>query len=155
MRPDRIIIGECRGAEALDTLQAMNTGRDGSLTTIHANNTEDALSRLEMMVGMARFDVPIWIIRAQIASAIHIIIQAARLLGGPRKIIKISETNGMDGKSIRVQDIFGFKQTGVDANGKAVGHFYATGIKPNCLERLAASGLKLPEQLFEARDIFI
>jgi pilus assembly protein CpaF len=153
MRPDRIIIGECRGAEALDTLQAMNTGRDGSLTTIHANDTEDALSRLEMMVGMARFDVPIWIIRAQIASAIHIVVQAARLAGGARKIVKVSEILGLEGHSIKVMDIFGFKQTGVSADGQAEGHFYATGVQPICMERLAASGQKLPQAIFERREI--
>ena len=97
MRPDRIIIGECRGAEALDMLQAMNTGHDGSLTTIHANDTRDALGRLEMMVGMAGFDLPIWIIRRQIASAIHVVVQVSRLLGGARKIVKISEVTGMEG----------------------------------------------------------
>ena len=98
MRPDRIIVGECRGPEALDMLQAMNTGHDGSLTTIHANDTRDALSRLEMMVGMAGFDLPIWVIRRQIASAIHIVVQVSRLLGGARKIVKISEITGMEGR---------------------------------------------------------
>ena len=112
MRPDRIIIGECRGPEALDMLQAMNTGHDGSMTTIHANDTRDAISRLEMMVGMAGFDLPIWIIRRQIASAVQIVVQVARLSGGVRKIIKISEITGMEGDVISMHDIFGFKQTG-------------------------------------------
>src|SRR5262249_39950170 len=119
MRPDRIIIGECRGPEALDMLQAMNTGHDGSLTTVHANDTRDALGRLEMMVGMAGFELPIWIIRRQIASAIQIVIQVARLLGGARKIVKISEITGMEGEVISMHDIFGYKQTGVDEKGNA------------------------------------
>src|SRR5206468_1082291 len=114
MRPDRIIVGECRGSEALDMLQAMNTGHDGSMTTVHANDSRDALSRLEMMVGMAGFDMPIWIIRRQIASAVQIIVQAARMKGGPRKIIKISEITGMEGDVISMNDLFVFKQTGVD-----------------------------------------
>src|SRR5262249_22949420 len=117
MRPDRIIVGECRGAEALDMLQAMNTGHDGSLTTIHANDTRDAISRLEMMIGMAGFDLPIWIIRRQVASAVQIIVQVARLLGGVRKVIKISEITGMEGDVISMHDVFGFKQTGVDETG--------------------------------------
>ena len=121
MRPDRIIIGECRGPEALDMLQAMNTGHDGSMTTIHANDTRDALSRLEMMVGMAGFDLPIWIIRRQIASAVQIVVQVARLSGGVRKIIKISEITGMEGDVISMHDLFGFKQTGVDDERRGPG----------------------------------
>ena len=140
MRPDRIIVGECRGPEALDMLQAMNTGHDGSLTTIHANDTRDALSRLEMMVGMAGFDLPIWIIRRQIASAIQIVVQVARLPGGVRKVVKISEITGMEGDVISMHDLFGFKQTGVDDDRVAQGYFYATGIRPHCLERLEIAG---------------
>jgi pilus assembly protein CpaF len=151
MRPDRIIIGECRGAETLDMLQAMNTGHDGSMTTVHANDTRDALSRLEMMVGMAGFDLPIWIIRRQIASAVQIVVQAARLTGGVRKIIKISEITGMEEDVISMQDIFGFKQTGVDEDRVAQGYFYASGIRPQCLERLEASGVRLPLEMFERR----
>src|SRR6201982_1438000 len=109
-------------------LQAMNTGHDGSLTTIHANDTRDALTRLEMMVGMAGFDMPMWIIRRQIASAIQIVVQVARLTGGPRKIIKISEITGMEGDVISMHDVFGFKQSGVDENRMAQGYFYSTGI---------------------------
>ncbi len=124
MRPDRIIIGECRGPEALDMLQAMNTGHDGSMTTIHANDTRDAISRLEMMVGMAGFDLPIWIIRRQIASAVQIIVQVARLPGGVRKVIKISEITGMEGDVISMHDIFVFKQTGVDEHRVAQGYFF-------------------------------
>src|SRR5690348_9908895 len=128
MRPDRIIVGECRGPEALDMLQAMNTGHDGSMTTIHANDTRDALSRLEMMIGMAGFDLPIWIIRRQIASAVQIVVQVARLSGGLRKIIKISEITGMEGDVVSMQDIFVFRQTGVDEDRRAVGQFHAMGL---------------------------
>jgi pilus assembly protein CpaF len=151
MRPDRIVVGECRGPETLDMLQAMNTGHDGSMTTIHANDTRDALGRMEMMVGMAGFDLPMWIIRRQIASAVGIIIQAARLTGGPRKIIKISEITGMEGDIISMQDIFVFRQSGVDDAGKAQGQFLATGIRPNLLEKLAGVGIRLPPSLFEPR----
>ena len=151
MRPDRIIVGEVRGGEALDMLQAMNTGHEGSMTTIHANDTRDALSRLEMMVGMAGVEIPIWIIRRQIASSIHLIVQGARLLGGPRKIIRISEVTGMEGEIISLQDIFAFKQTGVDEAGVAQGYFHATGLRPHCLERLVAAGVHLPPELFEQR----
>jgi pilus assembly protein CpaF len=151
MRPDRIIIGECRGPEALDMLQAMNTGHDGSMTTIHANDTRDALSRLEMMVGMAGFDMPMWIIRRQIASAVQIIIQVARLTGGPRKLVKISEITGMEGDVFSMHDIFTFKQTGVDDHRVAQGYFCSTGIRPRCLERLEISGCRLPVEMFERR----
>jgi pilus assembly protein CpaF len=151
MRPDRIIIGECRGAEALDMLQAMNTGHEGSLTTIHANDTRDALGRLEIMVGMAGFDLPLWVIRRQITSAIHLIVQVSRLLGGARKVVKISEVVGLEGDTIVMQDIFAFKQTGVDDKRRAQGYFHTTGIRPSCLERLAAVGAGLPAELFERR----
>src|SRR5213594_3085996 len=135
MRPDRIIIGECRGPEALDMLQAMNTGHEGSLTTIHSNDTRDALGRLEIMVGMSGFDLPIWVIRRQIASAIHIVVQVSRLLGGARKVVKISEVTGIESDNIVMHDLFLFKQTGVDDKRRAQGYFHATGIRPNCLER--------------------
>jgi pilus assembly protein CpaF len=151
MRPDRIVIGECRGAEALDMLQAMNTGHEGSLTTIHANDTRDALGRLEMMVGMAGFDLPMWVIRRQIASAIHIIVQAARLPGGARKVVKISEVTGVEGDMIAMHDLFVFKQTGVDEQRRAHGYFHATGLRPHYLERITASGTSLPLDLFERR----
>ena len=153
MRPDRVIIGECRGGEALDMLQAMNTGHEGSMTTIHANDTRDALGRLEMMVGMAGFDLPIWIIRRQISSAVQIVIQAARLVGGARKIIKISEVTGMEGEIMSMHDIFGYKQTGVDTNGVAQGYFFVSGIRPKCLERLETYGVRLPPEMFERRII--
>jgi pilus assembly protein CpaF len=151
MRPDRIIVGECRGGETLDMLQAMNTGHDGSMTTIHANDTRDAIGRMEMMVGMAGFDLPIWIIRRQIASAVQLIVQAARLSGGVRKIIKISEIVGMEEDVVSMQDIFVFKQTGVDEDRVAQGYHYCTGIRPKCLEALESAGEKLPTELFERR----
>jgi pilus assembly protein CpaF len=152
MRPDRIIIGECRGGETFDMLQAMNTGHDGSMTTIHANDTRDAVARVEMMVGMAGFDLPIWIIRRQIASAVQVIVQAARLSGGVRKVIKISEITGMESDVVSMQDLFVFKQTGVDGDRVAQGHFQATGIRPKLLERLEVTGSKLPPSMFERRD---
>ena len=151
MRPERIIVGECRGGETLDMLQAMNTGHDGSMTTIHANDTRDAIGRMEMMVGMAGFDLPIWIIRRQIASAVGLIVQAARLSGGVRKIIKISEIVGMEEDVVSMQDIFVFKQTGVDENRAAQGYFYCTGIRPKCLEELESAGETLPQGTFERR----
>jgi pilus assembly protein CpaF len=151
MRPDRIIVGECRGAEALDMLQAMNTGHEGSLTTIHANDTREAMGRLEIMVGMAGLDIPIWVIRRQIASAIHIVVQVSRLLGGARKVVKVSEVTGIEGENFLMQDLFAFKQTGVDEEEKAQGCFHTTGIRPQCLERLAALGVRLPLELFERR----
>jgi pilus assembly protein CpaF len=151
MRPDRIVIGECRGPEALDMLQAMNTGHEGSLTTIHANDTRDALGRLEMMVGMAGFDLPMWVIRKQIASAIHVIVQTSRLSGGARKVVKISEVTGMDGENLVMHDLFVYKQTGVDEERRAQGYFHTTGLRPHYLDRLAACGVELPLQMFERR----
>ena len=151
MRPDRIIIGECRGAEAFDMLQAMTTGHDGSLTTIHANSTRDAISRLEMLVGMAGFDLPIWFIHRQIASAIDIVVQCARLAGGARKVIQISEVTGAEGEIITMHDLFVFEQTGVDENKMAQGHFKATGLRPACLDRLESCGQTLSPGLFERR----
>ena len=151
MRPDRVVIGECRGPEALDMLQAMNTGHEGSLTTIHANDTRDALSRLEILVGMAGFDLPIWVIRRQIASAIHIIVQVTRLMGGARKVVKISEVTGMEGDNLVMHDLFVFKQTGVDDRKVAQGFFQSTGIRPQCFERLGAQGAAVPIEMFERR----
>lgn len=153
MRPDRIIVGECRGPEALDMLQAMNTGHEGSLTTVHANDTRDALGRLEMMVGMAGFEIPIWVIRRQIASAIHIIVQVSRLLGGARKIMRISEVTGMEGDQYTMQDILIFRQTGVDDQRRAQGHFEVMGVRPKCLERLIAWGVEVPAEAFERRKL--
>jgi len=153
MRPDRVVIGESRGPEALDMLQAMNTGHEGSMTTLHANDTREALSRLEMMVGMAGFDLPIWIIRRQIAAAVNLVVQVGRLIGGVRKVIKISEITGMEGDVISMHDLFSFQQTGVDDQGTAQGYFMSQGIRPHCLDRLAQRGIQLPSELFERRRI--
>ncbi|MCS7168485.1 MAG: CpaF family protein [Gemmatales bacterium] len=152
MRPDRIIIGECRGPEALDMLQAMNTGHEGSLTTVHANDTRDALARLEMMVMMAGYEMPITVIRQYIASAITFIVHLTRLKGGARKVTRISELVGLRNRNYVVRDIFGFRQYGV-RNGVAYGEFYATGKIPRCLERVRAAGIELPESLFAKRTI--
>jgi pilus assembly protein CpaF len=149
MRPDRVVIGESRGPEALDMLQAMNTGHDGSMTTLHANDTRDALSRMEMMVGMAGFDMPIWVIRKQISSAVQIVVQAARLTGGVRKITKISEITGMEGDVISMHDIFVFKQTGLNGDRVAQGHFVSTGLRPKCLEFFEVMGIHLNPEMFE------
>jgi pilus assembly protein CpaF len=150
MRPDRIIVGEVRGPEALDMLQAMNTGHEGSLTTIHANDTRDALARLEMMVTMAGFELPLPVIRQYVASAITLVIHLSRLKGGARKVIRVSELVGLRRKNYVVKDIFGFHQTGV-RDGAAVGDFYATGYVPAFLARLKASGIELPPELFAER----
>jgi pilus assembly protein CpaF len=151
MRPDRIIIGECRGAETLDMVQAMNTGHEGSMTTVHANTPRDALSRLETMVSMAGLELPIRALRAQFASAVDVIIQASRLQGGPRKVTSISEVIGMEGDTIIMQEIFAFRQLGVDPNGRAFGEFIATGIRPSFMDRLEQSGCRLPHDLFLQR----
>jgi pilus assembly protein CpaF len=150
MRPDRIIVGEVRGAEALDMLQAMSTGHEGSLTTIHANDTRDALARLEMMVMMAGFEMPVGVIRQYIASAVGLVVQLARLKGGPRKIMKITEIRGLKKGRYVVRDLFGFRQTGV-RDGVAVGEFYATGKVPGFLGRLRTSGIELADDLFAER----
>jgi pilus assembly protein CpaF len=153
MRPDRIIIGEVRGAEALDMLQAMNTGHEGSLTTIHSNDTRDALTRLEMMVLMAGFEMPVPVIRQYVSSALTLVVQLVRLKGGERKAVRISEIIGLNKRRrYVVRDIFGFEQTGIE-DGSAVGHFYATGHVPKLLTRLRASGVELPENLFAQRTI--
>ncbi len=149
MRPDRIVVGECRGPETLDMLQAMNTGHDGSLTTIHANSTRDAVQRVETMVMMAGFELPLRAIRQQFASAIHLIVQAQRLTGGPRKIVTITEVQGMEGDIITMQDIFSFEQLGISPSGKAYGQFVATGIRPGFLERLKTAGMPVDHSIFE------
>ena len=151
MRPDRIIIGECRGAETLDMIQAMNTGHEGSMTTVHANTPRDALSRLETMISMAGLELPIRALRAQFASAVDLIIQASRLQGGPRKVTSISEVIGMEGDTIIMQEIFAFRPIGVDANGRAHGEFIATGIRPSFMDRLEQAGCHLPHDLFTQR----
>jgi pilus assembly protein CpaF len=151
MRPDRIIIGECRGAETLDMIQAMNTGHEGSMTTVHANNPRDAMSRLETMISMAGLELPIRALRAQFASAVDLIIQANRLQGGARKVTSITEVVNMEGDTIIMQEIFRFSQGGVDATGRAFGEFISTGIRPACMDRLEQSGCPLPADLFRQR----
>jgi pilus assembly protein CpaF len=149
MRPDRIIVGEVRGEEALDMLQAMNTGHDGSLTTIHANSPRDALSRLETMVAMTSLNIPDSAIRRQIASAIDVVVQVSRLSDGKRKVINVSEINGMEGDVVTMQDIFIFKKRGVRDNGEVLGDFMPTGVRPRFAERLTVSGIHLPANMFE------
>ncbi len=151
MRPDRIIVGEVRGGEALDMLQAMNTGHDGSLATLHANAPRDALRRLETMILMAGMNLTDKAMREQIASAIQIIIQAARLSDGTRKIIKISEVTGMEGEIVTLQDIFIFEKLGVREDGRVIGAFRTTGIRPKFAEQLEASGIQLPVDIFEPK----
>jgi pilus assembly protein CpaF len=151
MRPERIIIGECRGAESLDMLQAMNTGHAGSMTTLHANNPREGLSRLETMIMMGGFEMPIKAMRQQIASAIDIIIQANRLQGGPRKVTSITEVLNMEQDVIIMQDVFKFKQLGIDQNGRAFGQFESTGVRPSFVGRLESKGIKLPSNLFQER----
>ena len=152
MRPDRIIVGEVRSGEALDMLQAMNTGHDGSLTTAHANTPRDALSRLETMVLMAGFEMPVRAIREQISSALELILQQSRLKDGTRKITYITEVQHMEGDIITTQDIFRFEQTGMDENGKLTGHFVATGMQPSFMEKFQANGVDLPEDFFQPDD---
>ena len=152
MRPDRIIVGEVRGAEVWDMLQAMNTGHDGSLTTIHANSTQDALARLEMMVALTGFELPVSVVRQYIACGITLIVQLARLAGGPRRVMRVSELLRVEGGAYVMEDIFGYEQTGVDAQGVAEGHFYATGYRPACLARMETAGIRLPETLFQAES---
>ncbi len=151
MRPDRVIIGECRGGESLDMLQAMNTGHDGSMTTIHANNPRDAMSRLEVMVAMAGFDIPPKALRSQIASAVNIVIQANRLVGGKRRVTRVTEITGMEGDVVQMHDLFVFEQKGVDGEGHAVGHFVCNGIRPKCADRIEHRGIRLPADLFGRR----
>ena len=151
MRPDRIIIGEVRGAEALDMLQAMNTGHEGSMTTVHANNSRDALSRVENMVSMAGLPFPVKVIRQQMSSALNMVVHLARLTGGKRRLTSISEVAGMEGDVICLQDIFMFRQSGVSKDGVATGQFEACGVRPRLLERLASEGFDLPGRLFERR----
>jgi pilus assembly protein CpaF len=149
MRPDRIIVGEVRGEEALDMLQAMNTGHDGSLTTIHANSPRDAIGRLEVMVGMANANMGIRAIRQQVASAIDLFVQIARLSDGSRRITHMTECVGMEGDQVTTQEIFVFEKTGIGENGRVKGRFRATGIRPKFYERLVASGIQLPASMFQ------
>lgn len=148
MRPDRIIIGEVRGAEAVDMLQAMNTGHDGSMTTVHANTVRDALRRVENMVSMAGMGIPVNVIRDQLAATIDIIIQVGRLTGGRRKVLAITEVTSIEKETILMQNLFKFRQTGLDPEGHALGHFETTGIRPQCLDRIEREGISLPVGMF-------
>jgi pilus assembly protein CpaF len=149
MRPDRIVVGEVRGEEALDMLQAMNTGHDGSLTTVHANTPRDALTRIETMISMGAMNLPEKAMRHQIASAIQLVIQQSRMSDGTRKVTSISEITGMEGDVITMQEIFCFEKLGVTQDGKVIGRFRATGVRPKVCERLKASGIHLPPDMFE------
>jgi pilus assembly protein CpaF len=149
LRPDRILLGEARGGEALDMLQAMGTGVDGSMTTVHANSPADAFSRLETMVMMAKLDLPSRFIRQQMASVVHLLIQTARLADGTRKVTHVAEVAGLSDFNIRVRDIFVFEQTGVRSDGRVLGRFRGTGASPHFSERLRVSGLPLSPKLFE------
>jgi pilus assembly protein CpaF len=149
MRPDRVVVGECRSGEALDMLQAMNTGHDGSLTTIHSNSPRDTLSRVETMVMMAGFDLPIKAIREQMASALDLVVHVTRLRDGTRRVTHITEVQGMEGDLITLQDVFLFDYTaGVDANGKFLGTLKGTGIRPKFMEKLAHYGIHIPTSTF-------
>jgi len=149
MRPDRIVVGEVRGEEALDMLQAMNTGHEGSLTTIHANTPRDALSRLETMVSMANLNLPDKAVRQQIASAINVVIQVSRMTDGSRKVVSISEVTGMEGPVVTMQDLFEFKRRGFDEAGNVMGQFESSGIRPKFTEKLFGAGIELPSELFQ------
>ncbi len=150
MRPDRIIVGEVRSEEALDMLQAMNTGHDGSLTTIHANTPRDALGRLETMVAMASLNIPDTAIRRQISSAIDVVVQVSRLSDGTRKVISLAEITGMEGEVVTMQDIFVFRKRGIRENGEVLGEFVPTGVRPKFAEKLLVTGIHLPASMFEA-----
>jgi len=154
MRPDRIIVGEVRGDEALDMLQAMNTGHDGSLSTIHANTPRDSLMRLETMVAMAGLNIPTKFVRHYISSALDILVHTSRLTDGSRKLVSLQELTGMEGEVINLQEIFVFEQTGLDANGLVKGRFKATGIRPRFVEKLEARGIQVPAQLFDPRKSY-
>ena len=153
MRPDRIIVGEVRGEEALDMLQAMNTGHDGSLTTIHANTPRDALSRLETMVAMTSLNIPDTAIRRQIASAIDVVVQVSRLSDGTRKVLNLAEITGMEGDVVSMQDIFTFRKRGIRENGEVLGEFVPTGVRPRFAEKLLVSGIQLPSSMFDTPDL--
>jgi pilus assembly protein CpaF len=153
MRPDRIVVGECRAAETLDMLQAMNTGHEGSMTTVHANTTRDAVQRIETMVMMSGFELPQKAIRQQFASAIDLIVQVARLTGGRRKVTSITEVQGMEGDVVAMQDIFRFEQDGVDSEGRAYGRIVSTGVRPLFMDRLIAHGASVDVGMFQQRDL--
>jgi pilus assembly protein CpaF len=154
MRPDRIIVGEVRSEEALDMLQAMNTGHDGSLTTIHANTPRDALGRLETMVAMASLNIPESAIRRQISSAIDVVVQISRLSDGTRKVVSLAEITGMEGEVVTMQDIFIFRKRGIRENGEVIGEFMATGVRPKFAEKLLVTGIQLPSSMFEGSRVY-
>jgi pilus assembly protein CpaF len=154
MRPDRIILGEVRGAEALDMLQAMNTGHEGSLATIHSNTPRDALARLENMVGMAGVNLTPRATRQQISSAVTVVLQVTRLTDGARKLVSMQEITGMEGDIIAMQEIFKFEQTGVAQDGKVMGHFCATGVRPRFADRLRLFGMPVPDSAFDPSRIY-
>ena len=149
MRPDRIIIGECRGPEALDMMQAMNTGHDGSMTTTHANSARDAFSRLETMVMMASQHIPDKVIRQMLSSAVHLVAHIARLSDGSRRVVNISEVAGVEHDQVIMTDIFTFERSGINPRGRVLGKFIATGNKPECLDRLKAYGIHLSQSIFQ------
>jgi pilus assembly protein CpaF len=149
MRPDRIIVGETRGEEVIDMLQAMNTGHDGSMTTIHANNARDAVSRLENMVAMAGIEMPLKAVRAQIASAVHLIVQASRLQDGSRRMVSITEVTGMEGEVVSMQEVFRYQRTGLAPDGTIIGHFTACGVRSHYAERFRQWGYDLPASIYE------
>jgi pilus assembly protein CpaF len=148
MRPDRIIVGEVRGPEAFDMMQAMNTGHEGSITTVHANSPRDALMRVENMILMAGFELPVRAIREQMASALHIVIHLARFVDGSRKVVNVSEVSGLEGQVVTMQDLFRFRHEGVNSEGRVLGQMMPTGIQPRFLERLSAMGVSFPSDLF-------
>jgi pilus assembly protein CpaF len=151
MRPDRVIIGECRAGETLDMMQAMNTGHEGSMTTVHANSTRDAMNRLEVLIMMAGFEIPTKAMRQMVSSAVHLIVQANRLPGGKRRVTRITEITGMEGDQIQMHDIFGYEQSGVDQYGNAIGQFHATGVRPRIVDRIESRGVRLPADTFQKR----
>jgi pilus assembly protein CpaF len=148
MRPDRIIVGEVRGEEALDMLQAMNTGHDGSLTTVHANSPRDALYRLDTMIAMANLNIPDKAVRQQVSSAVNLVLQVTRLTDGTRRVTSISEITGMEQDVIAMQEIFTFQQNGINEAGQVIGRFRATGVRPKCADKIASAGMPLPMDMF-------
>ena len=153
MRPDRIIVGECRGPEAFEMLQAMNTGHEGSLATIHANSTREALSRIELIIGLGGIDIPVWAIRELIVSSITLVVQVSRMMDGKRKVVAISEITGMEGSTVSMHDLFEYVQTGIDRNQVVQGYYRATGIRPVLLNKLEVRGAKLSSDLFKERRL--
>jgi pilus assembly protein CpaF len=149
MRPDRIVVGEVRGEEALDMLQAMNTGHDGSLTTVHANSPREAVSRLEVMVSLANANMPLDAIRHQISNSVHLIVQVSRMSDGTRRVVNITEITGMEGQVVTMQDLFVFEKRGMSPEGRVIGRFAATGIRPRFDEKLLSAGIQLSPSLFD------